>query len=218
MLRNWECGLARIIQVNMLEKLSAFFQRFWDISGVGNFDFNRKCSYHCYIIRYFNQNIPFKTKFKSVMDINLKPFCHREPFYVVEDLLSFESFREIPEIPGVYILASSDQKFIYPNGQSRIIYIGKSEKLRARIKNHKKGITELSSISKGIRGEAWWYTRYQYLVKFGCRAYFFSPRGTQEAKNLENQLLGQFYYKYLALPVGNGAISFRKINQPFEKR
>lgn len=148
------------------------------------------------------------------MDKILKPFCHREPNYSIEDLLLFEDFSNVPSTPGAYILASEEQAFIYPNGKSRIIYIGKSDNLRSRLRTHRRIIKELSSIKKGERNVAWWYQRYQYLAKFGCRAYFFTIRGTQDAKNLENLLLEHFYDKYLALPVGNGAISYRKTNQP----
>ena len=42
----------------------------------------------------------------------------------------------------------------------------------------------------------------------GAHVDVFKCRGYQDSKNLESLFLNQFYQKYRALPVGNGARSF----------
>jgi len=144
------------------------------------------------------------------MDNNLRPFCHREPDRIISDIFNIEDYSEIPTIPGAYIFASKNEKFLYPNGLSRIIYIGKTTNLRRRIRTHLSVVSEIKSLKKSERNSNWYYPRHQYLAKFGGKLYCFSIKGLQDAKNLENKLIEQFYDKYFALPVGNGAISFRK--------
>ena len=142
------------------------------------------------------------------MDNNLRPFCHREPEGII-DIFSLTDYSSIPKNPGAYIFVSYDQKFLYPNGSSKIIYIGKAENLRQRIQTHKRIITEVSNLKKSDKNSYWYFARYQYLAKFGGKLYYFTRKGSQEAKNLENLLLEEFYDRYLSLPVGNGARSFR---------
>jgi excinuclease UvrABC nuclease subunit len=144
------------------------------------------------------------------MNQNLKPFCHRDPDNVFSDILEIQDFSDIPTMPGAYIFASHDQKFIYPNGQSKIIYIGKAINLRRRIQTHRRVIYELKRLSIEDRNSYWYYPRYQYLTKFGAKLFYFTIRGTQDEQNLENKLLEAFYDRFLSLPVGNGAISYKK--------
>jgi hypothetical protein len=40
------------------------------------------------------------------------------------DLLDYEQISSIPNKPGAYIMFSHETKFIYPEGQSKVIYIG----------------------------------------------------------------------------------------------
>ena len=59
--------------------------------------------------------------------------------------------------------------------------------------------------------EKWWdYNRYFYMIEFGCDVYFITRKGPQDEKNLESDILGFFYEKYRALPVGNSALSIRR--------
>lgn len=42
----------------------------------------------------------------------------------------------LPSKAGVYIIVSFKTKFIYPTGQSKVIYIGKTDSIRRRSKEH----------------------------------------------------------------------------------
>lgn len=144
------------------------------------------------------------------MDNNLRPFSYREPDLIIDNIFDFEDFSEIPEKSGAYIITSHKQKFTYPNGVSKIIYIGKSSNLKRRIQTHKRVVLEIKNLRKDERNSYWYYSRYQYIAKFGGKVYLFTTRGKQDEKNLENKLIENFYDRYFALPVGNGAISYRK--------
>jgi len=146
------------------------------------------------------------------MDIVLKPFAHREADVAFPNIDLIESW-EIPEKPGAYIFASTNQFFQYPNGKSRVMYIGKAKNLRARIRTHIKVVKELRSLKTSDRNQDWYYARHQYISKFGGRLYCFTKRGTQDEQNLESMLLEEFYDRYYALPVGNGAFSYKKFKK-----
>ncbi len=48
------------------------------------------------------------------------------------------------------------------------------------------------------------------MIEFGCDVYFITRKGPQDEKNLESDILGFFYERYRALPVGNSALSIRR--------
>lgn len=138
--------------------------------------------------------------------------CHDD-----EINLSKDEIFNVTTGAGVYIIISADNtKFIYPKGSSPVIYIGKADNLRRRLNEH------LNSLENVREYEELWLksrnNRYQppsrYLyMKYHGGAYvytFHCLKNTQEAKNLESQILWKFYERYRSLPVGNGARSFRK--------
>jgi excinuclease UvrABC nuclease subunit len=114
------------------------------------------------------------------------------------DIAELHSF-DLPDTKGVYIFVSKNQKFIYPNGQSRIIYIGKAKSLRSRLKTHFRHLNGLSQLNRFEKKDMTWYSRYQYMHKFGCIIYYLSSNTNQDPKNLESILLNSFYNRYLAL-------------------
>ena len=120
--------------------------------------------------------------------------------------LKNENLSDIPNCAGVYIIMSAKTRFIYPEGTSRIIYIGKTDNLQRRLKEHKRHLNSLSWDCQ----EYWCCERYHYMDKYGARIYFYKCRGTQDAKELEAKVMLDFYKRYLATPVGNSARSFRK--------
>ena len=112
---------------------------------------------------------------------------------------------------GVYIISSTDgTKYIYPNGKkSPILYIGMSDDLLRRLKEHYfKLRLLLDNKDYGIEDNIMLASRYQYMYYNGSHVDVFKCRGYQESKNLESILLNQFYQTYRAIPVGNGARSF----------
>ena len=139
----------------------------------------------------------------------LKEFREKHDGFIY-DILDFSEINLIPTLPGAYILISHDTKFIYPEGQSKVIYIGKGNDLNRRVFDHHKAMHGLNNIPKKDRKDYTYYSRYHYMAKFGCSVIWFSRRGTQNAKDLESDLIGLFYNKYNSLPVGNASFSFRK--------
>lgn len=126
------------------------------------------------------------------------------------NLLEENPFQEIDDIPGVYIIASSDStRFIYPKGKNSVIYIGKSEHLVQRLKTHKRHLELVMSNDEDLlRKRQQMFQRYQYMYSFGAKIFIYYCRRTQDAKGLESYFLHRFYEKFRALPVGNGARSF----------
>jgi hypothetical protein len=126
------------------------------------------------------------------------------------DLLDTEALDSVPNIPGVYIIVSTDgTKFIYPNGRNSVMYIGMSTDLNCRLKRH---VDIFKYISDNLRDHKVMCNqcsqRYHYFRVFGAKVYVFTRRGTQDPKEMEALFLGKFYEKYLSLPVSNGARSF----------
>ena len=108
---------------------------------------------------------------------------------------------------GIYIIMSPTQKFIYPRSASPIIYIGTSNDLHRRLKEHIKyyGI----AVEHWKDNTRWIYSRYNYIIAYGGRVYYMLTQGRETNKALESKALEGFYDKFGALPVGNGAFSFR---------
>ena len=122
-----------------------------------------------------------------------------------------DCFNTVPNVPGIYIMVARKTKFQYPKGPSKglspVIYIGTSNHLRTRLKTHlrhykdaKKDFWEHSS---------WHYSRYNYAVAFDADIYYMRITGCEKEKALESKAIKGFFDTYGALPVGNGAISFR---------
>lgn len=135
---------------------------------------------------------------------------HRETDGMIESLLDEDLLNNVPQKSGVYIFISEEQKFIYPEGESPVIYIGKSDNLQRRIKQHFKESKDIKKLTKPEAADQWYYPRYQYIRKFGCKVFWFTTRGLQDSKDLECNILARFYEKFYATPVGNGAFSFGK--------
>jgi len=144
------------------------------------------------------------------MKRDISPFLkdYREPDGMIDDILEWDSIKTIPNRPGVYIIVSPSQRFIYPNGESCVIYIGMSVSLASRLQQYHRRINEIKQLKKTDRNKDWYYGRYQYINTFGGKIYYFTTRGTQDEKNLEEKILAKFYDRFLSLPVGNGAFSF----------
>ena len=116
---------------------------------------------------------------------------------------------------GVYVISSTDgTKYTYPNGEkSPIIYIGMSDDLLRRLKDEHftKGLKRLiNNPDWGIDKNCQLASKYQYMYYNGSHVDVFKCRGNQDSKNMESMFLNQFYQKYRALPVGNGACSYEK--------
>lgn len=140
------------------------------------------------------------------------PFREKQGFDDEIDLLDENKnpFEGIKDVPGVYIIASSDgTRFIYPKGRNAVIYIGKSENIVQRLRTHLCNLREVMYHDEDLlKDRIQVNQRYQYMKTFGARVYIYYCRRAQDPKWLESYIMHRFYEKYRALPVGNGARSF----------
>ena len=114
---------------------------------------------------------------------------------------------------GVYILVAKKGKFLYPSKKySPIFYIGMSTNLKKRLKSHQNEIKRIHKMPFKDRWDDWYWERHQYAVAFECRVLVFTIRSSQSAKNLEANIIENFYNEFYGKPVANGAFSFKKIN------
>ena len=111
---------------------------------------------------------------------------------------------------GVYVILSEKQNFIHPKGESRVIYIGKSDNLNHRLSRHKKYLLEALGLNDKEIKESWWEPKYLYMRQFGAKVYYIPALKNKNAHNLEMDIMEEFYNRYFSLPVGNGAFSFGK--------
>ena len=115
---------------------------------------------------------------------------------------------------GVYIIETADRTvFEYPKGKSRVLYIGKSDDLMQRLREHRNVYLKLVK-GKGVLydtdgNEDWASSRYQYMYHHGGGiVYYYTRRGPKDAKEFEAEIMWAFYGKHRATPVGNGARSY----------
>lgn len=125
--------------------------------------------------------------------------CDGEIANLVDDDLS-----EIPAKGGVYIIPQT--KFVYPKGMSKVIYIGKANSIRRKLKEHQ---VNLRNTINDIQDKWWRFDRYNYMKYHGSKVYYYLCQSKQASKDLESYIWGIFYDKFGTMPVGNGAISFQ---------
>ena len=89
---------------------------------------------------------------------------------------------------------------------SKVIYIGKANSIRRRLKEHQ---VNLRNAVNDLQDEWWRFDRYNYMKYHGAKVYYYLCQGKQASKNLESDILGMFYDRFGAMPVGNGARSFQ---------
>lgn len=119
-----------------------------------------------------------------------------------------EFVNDIRDKSGIYFFVSKSHRYIYPSGESPIIYIGTSNNLKRRLKEHLKSFH--TAQQHLYKKDIWIYSRYNYIIHHGADVYYLPTIGKEDAKNLESKVLENFFDKYASLPVGNGAFSYRK--------
>lgn len=129
----------------------------------------------------------------------------REP--IRDAFKSEDCFKDVPNVPGIYIMVSKTVKYTYPKKNSPVLYIGTSKHLRSRLNEHYKCYIDAKKDFK--KHMTWQYCRYNYAVAFGVDIYYMRITGCEKEKLLESKAIEGFYDKYGAIPVGNGAISYR---------
>ena len=114
---------------------------------------------------------------------------------------------------GVYIIETTNGfHFPYPDGKSSVIYIGESENLMTRLKEHRQTLWKLQENQDyGMKpSQPWISSRYQYMLYKGARVYYYPAIGNQIPKEMEAEIIWNFYKFYRALPVGNAAKSYSR--------
>lgn len=117
-------------------------------------------------------------------------------------LSEIEAKTELKKVGGAYIILSDEQEFIYPNGNSKICYIGKSNNLYRRLNSHRKNTAGVKEYLKKDLKHYFSYDKYCYMHKFGANVYIVEKKD-EFPENLEYYLLDAFYCSYYAFPVGN---------------
>ena len=127
---------------------------------------------------------------------------------IIDAFQSDDCFDRVPNEPGIYIMVAKKRKFVYPKNDSPVFYIGTSKHLKSRLKTHLRLYKEAyADFNKHL---SWNYSRYNYAVAFDTDIYYMRITGRENEKALESKAMEGFYDKFGALPVGNGAFSFRK--------
>lgn len=144
----------------------------------------------------------------------LKGFRDNRGYDVTFLLSDEETLNELDNCPGVYVIEATDgAKFSCPVGSSSIIYVGKSDHLRSRLRKHRAQLQRLIDDKEyGMRtNEPWVCSRYQFMLYHGARVYVYKClKRSQDAKDLESLIMWSYYQKYRCLPIGNGAKSYSK--------
>lgn len=136
---------------------------------------------------------------------HLQKNCNRE----VNEIGNLEDLKllDVSQNKGVYIFCSNSIKFIYPKDTSNVIYIGKADNLRIRLKKHKYHLNNIQAYAEKDKHTYWTKSLYNYLEKYGNRVFFIPAKTSQNAHDLEGIIFSEFFKKYLSIPVGNGAYS-----------
>lgn len=116
---------------------------------------------------------------------------------------------DIPKQAGIYFFRTGDGRLLgYPEGKSRVFYIGHSINLRKRLYTHGKYHNEASS--KEQRTLEVYYTRYEYSSRFSGEYCFIVA---DQSKQLEQAALECFALKHFSFPLANPLGSWRSINK-----
>ena len=115
-----------------------------------------------------------------------------------------------PNTPGVYfyILRKREEAVRYPFGPSRIVYIGKSENLRKRIKHH--FTTDMKKKLPGSHTLEWPYQN--YFTENSSMKVDILLKECECNTDFELLLLGEFFKKYGAPPLCNGSVQRKKLS------
>ena len=137
-----------------------------------------------------------------------KEVIESKVWFIENAFQSDDCFDDVPNKPGIYIMVAKKRSFVYPKKDSPVFYIGTSNQLKRRLKTHLK---HYKTAKKAFNtNDSWQYSRYNYAIAFDADIYYMRITGREKEKFLESKAMEGFYDKYGALPVGNGAFSFRK--------
>ncbi len=78
----------------------------------------------------------------------LGEYSYRDPDGYIKSFVNEELYLSVPQKPGAYVITSNTQKFIYPNGKSKVIYIGMSNNLLNRLCEHQKTVVDMDGAKK----------------------------------------------------------------------
>lgn len=130
-----------------------------------------------------------------------------EPFFGFFDLAHEPVPPNVPKAPGVYTILVDDGTLErYPNGRSKIIYIGESHGaggLQSRLKTHKRGIRQAGAAA-GLNGDERFYgPLYEFAAAFGALCLYTPAPAGASSEGMEAVLLADFEFRFWTLPRAN---------------
>ena len=137
-----------------------------------------------------------------------KEVIESKVWFIENAFQSDDCFDDVPDKPGIYIMVAKKRAFVYPKKESPVFYIGTSKQLKRRLKTHLNHYKK-AKIAYNTN-DSWQNGRYNYAIAFDADIYYMRITGREKEKILESKAIEGFYDKYGALPVGNGAFSFRR--------
>lgn len=164
------------------------------------------------------QCLKFLLESERIAPNRISGMAEKELNIFYDEVDTREVLSDVENRPGIYVIVGKSFKYPYPKGDSGVIYIGTSEDLHARLAEH---IRYFKKASKDWKtNETWADSRYNYILSQNnkgqgntshgnTRVYILYTHGEKKGKDLESRAIEAFYDKYRAIPVGNGARSFR---------
>jgi excinuclease UvrABC nuclease subunit len=111
----------------------------------------------------------------------------------------------VPRRPGVYILSATSQEFVYPNGRSRVFYIGQACNLRRRLRTRRRMLRE----ARSNRRRRAYRPPHEYGAAFGAHCIYILVGLDQEPAELESMLICRFTTSFRGPPVANSTARWR---------
>jgi len=155
------------------------------------------------------QCLKFLLESERIAPNRIQGMAEKELDIFYDEVDAREVLSDVENRPGIYVIVGKSFKYPYPKGDSGVIYIGTSEHLHTRLAEH---IRYFKQASKDWKvNETWADSRYNYILAQGkTRVYILYTHGEKKSKDLESRAIESFYDRYRAIPVGNGARSFRE--------
>lgn len=155
------------------------------------------------------QCLKFLLESERIAPNRIQGMAEKELDIFYDEVDAREVLSDVENRPGIYVIVGKSFKYPYPKGDSGVIYIGTSEHLHSRLAEHIRYFKQASEDWKV--NETWADSRYNYILAQGeTRVYILYTHGEKKSKDLESRAIESFYDRYRAIPVGNGARSFRE--------
>jgi hypothetical protein len=146
-------------------------------------------------------------------ELGMDPLAFASAFKPVphQDLLQADP-AQVPPMPGAYILFARDAEFIYPAGKSSVFYIGQTDRLDRRLRQHRNKTRE----AKHDRQRVLYPLLSEYGAAFEGQFTFILAKDPLHPLTIELLLFTFFASQFRGLPVANSAVSKKKMQEIVE--